>query len=107
MKRIPVTEVPDQLEDDTILMDVREADEWALGHAPQATHVPLSRIDQAPLDPSKTYLTLCRSGNRSYQVAMAMERAGFTVADVDGGMAAWARAGKPMVSDLDREPVVA
>jgi rhodanese-related sulfurtransferase len=30
-----------------LLLDVREDDEWAAGHAAEAVHVPLSRLDPA------------------------------------------------------------
>ncbi|MFM6849395.1 MAG: rhodanese-like domain-containing protein, partial [Terrabacter sp.] len=37
---IPTTSVS-ALPDDAVLVDVREDDEWAAGHAPNAIHIPL------------------------------------------------------------------
>ena len=37
---IPVSRLPD----DAVLLDVREDDEWALGHAPGAIHIPMGDI---------------------------------------------------------------
>ena len=52
-----------------ILLDVREDDEWAAGHAPEAVHVPmsqfLSRLDDVPEGP---LAVVCRVGGRSAQV---------------------------------------
>ena len=41
-----VAELPDPLPADATLLDVREDDEWAAGHAPGALHVPLGQLAQ-------------------------------------------------------------
>src|SRR5207249_2415520 len=42
------------LDENALLLDVREADEWDAGHAPQAVHIPMSelnrRADELPTD---------------------------------------------------------
>ena len=49
------------------LLDVREDDEWEAGHAPEATHLPMTtlaeRLDEVP-DGSPVYV-ICRTGGRS------------------------------------------
>ncbi|WP_370327390.1 rhodanese-like domain-containing protein [Euzebya sp.] len=91
--------------EDAVLVDVREQDEWAAGRAPGATHVPLSAFGAATWDPEVRYLFVCRSGARSGQAAMALSRAGYRAANVEGGMLAWAAADLPMEAD-DGEPHV-
>ena len=51
------------------------------------------------LDRDTPYLLYCRSGTRSGQAAAIMADLGFNdVADVDGGVIAWAEAGLPLVA---------
>ena len=83
-----------------VLLDVREDDEWAAGHAPDAVHVPLATLpgEMSQLD-GKTVLTVCRSGGRSSQAAEALRAAGIDVTNVAGGMSQWSADGHPVVRD--------
>jgi rhodanese-related sulfurtransferase len=83
-----------------VLVDVREPDEWAAGHAPGAVHVPLGAVDDA-IDrfEGQSVLTVCRSGGRSTKAAEALAARGVQVRNVAGGMSAWAGAGLPVVRD--------
>jgi rhodanese-related sulfurtransferase len=88
------------VENGAALIDVRNFDEFAAGHAVRAVCIPLPDIErragQLPTD--RGVYVMCASGGRS---AMAVERLralGFeSVADVDGGFTAWDRAGLPVV----------
>jgi rhodanese-related sulfurtransferase len=52
---------------------------------------------KAALDPKKPVLVYCRSGGRSAKAVKALREAGFTtVHDMDGGIIAWQKAGKPV-----------
>lgn len=83
-----------------VLLDVREEDEWAAGHAPGAVHVPLAGVGQAAATfGSSTVLAVCRSGGRSAKAAKTLAADGATVRNVTGGMTAWAAAGLPVVRD--------
>ena len=42
---------------------------------------------------------VCKVGGRSAQVVQYLNQAGWTAVNLDGGMHAWAAAGRPMVSD--------
>jgi rhodanese-related sulfurtransferase len=86
-----------------VLLDVREDDEWAAGHAPGAVHLPLSRLHPDHLPEADRLLVICRSGNRSGQAAAALARAGYDASNVAGGMNAWAAQGLPVVR-LDGRP---
>lgn len=83
-----------------VLVDVREDDEWAAGHAPDALHLPLGTL---PAEISqlqgKTVLTVCRSGARSARAAEALRGAGVDVTNVAGGMSEWSASGLPVVRD--------
>lgn len=104
---VSVSEVPEG----AALLDVRENDEWAAGHAPQAVHVPMGQV-QARLDELATALTerrvhvVCRSGSRSARVTAFLAQAGWDAVNIDGGMRAWAAAGRPMVADTNAAPRV-
>jgi rhodanese-related sulfurtransferase len=103
---VGATEVPDE----AYLLDVREDEEWAAGHAPGATHLPMmeipARIDEIPDDAD--VVVVCRVGGRSAQVVAYLQGQGrANVRNLDGGMIAWARAGRPMVSEVGGVPQVA
>jgi len=91
------------------LLDVRENDEWAAGHALDAVHVRLSEIpartDEIPRD--REVYVICRTGLRSAYVAQALSGAGWNAVNVADGMTGWAVAGRPMVSETGADPYVA
>ncbi|HEX6870889.1 MAG TPA: rhodanese-like domain-containing protein [Micromonosporaceae bacterium] len=98
LPEVSAHEVPD----DAYLLDVRELDEWAVGHAPGATHLPMShlpaRLDQVPTD--RDVVVVCRVGNRSAHVVAYLRAQGWDrVSNLAGGMMSWAAIGRPMVSD--------
>jgi rhodanese-related sulfurtransferase len=82
-----------------LVLDVREPDEWAQGHVPGATLIPLgelaARTGELPRD--RDIVVICRSGNRSAQGRDILLGAGFpSVTSVGGGIAAWSAAGLPV-----------
>lgn len=87
---------------DVRVVDVREDDEWAAGHVPHATHVPLGtvpdRVDAFDGDP--TYV-ICRSGARSLQACEFLAERGRSVVNVAGGTMGWVTAGYDVQSDSD------
>lgn len=85
--------------DQVVLLDVREPDEWSAGHAPQAIHLPLGKLDVSALPEGAPVIAVCRSGNRSARAAQALAAAGVTVQNMTGGMTAWAAAGLPVVRE--------
>jgi rhodanese-related sulfurtransferase len=81
------------------VLDVREPAEWAGGHIPGATLIPLgelaARVGELPRD--REIVVVCRTGNRSAQGRDILLGAGFpSVTSLDGGMATWAQAGMPI-----------
>ena len=74
---------------DAVLLDVREPEEWAQGVLPGAIQISMSdfvdHIDDVPQD--KAILCVCRSGERSQQVAAYLTHNGYEpVANLSGGM---------------------
>jgi rhodanese-related sulfurtransferase len=89
-----------------VLLDVREDDEWAAGHAPDAVHVALGRLRPDALPSARQLLLICRSGGRSAQATEVLRRAGYDAINVAGGMTAWAAAGLPVVRTDGRDGMV-
>ena len=82
-----------------ILLDVREAVEFAAVRAPGAVLVPtsafMSRVADLPTD--RPLMVICHVGGRSAAVTGFLTRAGRTdVVNVAGGMEAWEGAGLPV-----------
>lgn len=77
------------------LLDVRRSAEFAQGHIPgamNATHTRLlSRLSELPKD--RPILVNCRSGQRSSRACAMLQRHGFRVTNLVGGMLAWEQAG--------------
>lgn len=84
---------------DVTLLDVREDDEWAAGHAADAYHTRLGDLEPSTFTGSRTVVVTCRSGNRSRKAAAILIAAGVDAVNLDGGMKAWAQAGHPVVCD--------
>ena len=86
---------------DVLLLDVREPAEFVgeLGHLAGARLLPLGRlraeIDSVPRD--RPVVVVCRSGARSAQAALILEKAGFErAASLEGGMIRWRSLGLPV-----------
>jgi rhodanese-related sulfurtransferase len=91
------------------LLDVREPDEWAAGHAPDAKHIPLRELQarSAEVPADRAIYVICQSGHRSALATEALNAAGWQAVNVAGGMQQWAAAGRVMVSEKGAQPYVA
>jgi rhodanese-related sulfurtransferase len=84
-----------KLDANEVWIDVRRPDEWAEGFIPGVKKIMLADLEaQLPdLDPEKTYVLVCRSGNRSNQAAELMATKGFEkLVNFSGGMLSWYQA---------------
>ncbi|MEC3957976.1 rhodanese-like domain-containing protein [Nocardia sp. CDC153] len=83
------------------LLDVREDDEWQLGRAPGALHIPITdvpaRLDELDID-AEIYV-ICRQGGRSITVVQYLNQIGYDAVHVAGGMVAWQQTGRPLTGD--------
>jgi hydroxyacylglutathione hydrolase len=85
------------LDDGALPLDVREPDEFGLGHLAGAVLVPLGalagRTDELPAP--RPLLTYCSAGERSATATSILERAGIgPVLNLKGGYGAWEEAGR-------------
>jgi rhodanese-related sulfurtransferase len=89
------------VETGTLLLDVREPDEWEAGHAPGAVLVPMGQVhDRAPTLPGgRVIVVICRSGGRSAAITEVLRGGGHDAVNLAGGMRAWAAAGLPVTTD--------
>lgn len=84
------------------LIDVREAAEFRAGHAQGARNIPLGELPArlAEIDRARTVLTICQIGVRSASAQAALIKQSFAdVRNVNGGTAAWKKAGMPLEKD--------
>ena len=97
-KTISVGEAKELLASGAALIDVRSAQEWRIGHAPQAKHVPLDRLETSPAGIQKTLpvITMCQSGIRSASAARLLAGQGYEAYSLRGGIGAWRQAGEPV-----------
>ena len=75
-----------------ILLDVRQADEYARGHIPGARSVPLQKLRDFSLevtDPDTPIYVYCLSGGRSARAVRALRGVGFTAVTDLGGINAY------------------
>lgn len=105
-KEISVEDAAKYLTDhpDTIILDVRTPREYNAGHLPNATNYSVQddatyKAVLAPLDRSKWYLVHSAVGHwRTVRTLEFFETNDFQhVVAIDGGYAAWAKAGKPVI----------
>lgn len=81
------------------LIDVREPDEFAAGHAQGARNIPLGQLADriGEIDRAETVLVICQSGNRSKAGRALLTQQGVADArNVAGGTRAWRAAGLPL-----------
>lgn len=99
-----VRELAAAMTGEALVLDVREPFEYAAGHVPGATHLPMHlvplRIDDLPK--GRPVYVVCATGNRSWQVAHYLIQHGFDATNVNGGTVAWSAAGFP-VETVDQQ----
>ncbi len=87
-RQIKMSQVRELVEKGEYILDVREKNEWDEGHILNARHIPLSelrgRMNEIPQD-QPVYIH-CRSGQRSYNAALALQHCGYNnVYNISGG----------------------
>lgn len=78
-KEVKVSQVRELVESNAFIIDAREKGEYNAGHFKNAVNIPLSefrqRLDEIPKD-QPVYIH-CRSGQRSYNMVMALQNLGY------------------------------
>jgi rhodanese-related sulfurtransferase len=98
VKQIGIDEYKKMPREGHLLIDVREDNEWAAGHAAGAIHLGKGIIERdietkVP-DKSETLVLYCGGGFRSALVADALTKMGYqNPISLDGGWRAWNEAG--------------
>ncbi|OQY40422.1 MAG: pyridine nucleotide-disulfide oxidoreductase [Spirochaetaceae bacterium 4572_7] len=87
-KQVHVNQVRELQESGAYILDVREADEYNQSHVKGAHNIPLSvirsKMDEIPKN--KPLYVHCRSGQRSYNAVLALQKNGFKdVFNISGG----------------------
>jgi rhodanese-related sulfurtransferase len=78
----------------TVVVDVREPDEFAKGHIENAIHISLGRLDERmyELEPHKEtpVIVTCQQGTRAASACAKLTKAGFKqIYYLKGGMLSW------------------
>jgi sulfur-carrier protein adenylyltransferase/sulfurtransferase len=110
IKSIDIDEARRMLEKPgTVLVDVREGDEWRQGHIPQAVGIPRGflelRVEEKVPDHKTPVILQCASGTRSLLAARSLRELGYeNVYNLTGGFNAWKDRGLPWVADRQFTP---
>ncbi len=83
------------------ILDVRTPEEFAAGHVPGAINIPYTELEERyselELEGSDELVVYCQSGRRAAIAEAALSELGFTnVRDLDGHIAAWKQAERPL-----------
>jgi len=86
----------------SLLLDVREQDEYDEIHVPHSKLIPLNQLSSRLAEiidfKDKSVVVICRSGVRSQKALKILQEVGFSAArSVDGGMVAWEKAGLEVI----------
>ena len=95
------------IRDADVLIDVREADEFATGHLPGAVLMPRGLLEfklsasPAMADSALKVVLYCKTSGRAALAAQSMKEMGYlNVQSIAGGFDAWLAAGKAVVKPV-------
>jgi len=87
----------------TVLLDVRTQTEWDDGHIDGALFIPVQelqdRVAELEQYKDKTIIAYCRSGNRSGVAAKILEKQGYSVLNMEGGIIRWQKEDLPLTKE--------
>jgi len=89
------------MDDDTLVLDVREPQEYGNGHIRQSVHIPMSalknRLSELDKYKNRKIIAYCRSGSRSNYACKLLKKSGFDqVYNMAGGIMGWSSANLPV-----------
>ncbi len=104
VREVPIEQAEQALLRADVLLDVRDADEFANGHLPGAIHVSRGllefKLSATPALAARDLKVVlyCKTSGRAALAAAVMQDMGYLdVASIAGGYDAWFAAGKPVV----------
>ena len=84
-------------DNNTVFLDVREPNEWNLGHVPGAVHIPRGQMEgkvEASVDRDRRVVIYCAGGSRSALAADTLQNMGYqNVMSMRDGFKGWANSG--------------
>jgi rhodanese-related sulfurtransferase len=100
---LPIADAEGAIRDADVLIDVREAEEFAAGHLPGAIHASRGmlefKLSGTPALASRDLKVVlyCKTSGRAALAAAVMQDMGYlNVRSIAGGFDAWVAAGKPV-----------
>ena len=89
------------MNEEALLLDVRDDNEWAAGRLPNARHIRLAelskRLSELEKYKDKPIVVYCRSGHRSARACALLKKSGFANPNnLAGGIMAWEQANLPI-----------
>lgn len=100
---VPLEQAEQAIREADVLIDVREADEYAAGHLPGAVHISRGLLEfklsgtPALAARDQKVVLYCKTSGRAALAACAMADMGYlNVVSLAGGYDAWLAAGKPV-----------
>ncbi len=107
---VTLVDAPAAIQAADILLDVREADEYANGHIPGAIHIPRGLLEfKLSNDPNLSSRGLkivlyCKNSGRAALASKSLHEMGYVnIQSIAGGFDAWAQAGNPIAKP---EPII-
>ncbi len=94
---------------DALLLDVRDAHEWAAGRAAHSIHISLADLSTATPYTTRVrrVIVVSRTGRRATEAVARLRAAGVDAVLLHGGLRAWTEAGGELVADAGHEPRIA
>ena len=82
---------PDNIPEDSLLLDIREKDEVLCGTLSGSLHIPLGQLRDSlnKLPKDKEIIVFCKVGARGYLAELILRANGFNVKNLSGGYEAW------------------
>ncbi len=101
IEQLPPMDAVRLMDENTLVLDVREGNEYTTGHINHAVQIPMSklkeRIGELEKHKNKQVLAYCRSGSRSNYACKLLKKSGFeNVHNLSGGVMAWSSANLPL-----------
>ena len=110
VNEVSLSDAPDAIRGADLLLDVREADEYANGHIPGAVHISRGLLEfKLSNDPNLSSRDLkivryCKNSGRAALASKSLHDMGYmNIQSIAGGFDAWAQAGNPIAKP---EPIV-
>lgn len=103
INEVALANAPQAIQEADVLLDVREADEYAIGHIPGAVHISRGMLEfKLSNDPSLSSRDLkivmyCKNSGRAALASKSLHDMGYMhIQSIAGGFDAWAEAGNPI-----------